>query len=145
VDPALMELIREDARYAYEAYEFVCDAVGYTQHRLGRHRDEREARDAMSSEAPHESHVSGEELVRGACQYATEQFGWMAAIVFKQWGIRVTDDIGEIVFNLISIEKLSKSERDDRHDFHALFDLHTLLNDDYEFTTAAYPARRTER
>ena len=32
----ILELCREDSRFAYEAYEFVSDAVTYTMTRLGR-------------------------------------------------------------------------------------------------------------
>ena len=36
MDPKILELTRDDPRFAYEAYEFVCDAVTFTQDRLGR-------------------------------------------------------------------------------------------------------------
>ena len=69
----------------------------------------------------------------------------MAPVVFKQWGVHTTDDIGELVFNLIKVESLSKSERDDREDFRNVFDLPTTLADGFELSTAAYPARKTDR
>ena len=30
MDPRILDLCREDTRFAYEAYEFVCDAVTFT-------------------------------------------------------------------------------------------------------------------
>ena len=85
VDPRILDLCREDPRFAYEAYDFVCDAVTFTQDRLGR-------ADGDPNDDDADRHVSGGELLRGVCDLAVQQFGLMAAVVFKQWGIRSTDD-----------------------------------------------------
>jgi uncharacterized repeat protein (TIGR04138 family) len=127
VDPRILELCREDARFAYEAYEFVCDAVTFTQDRLGRGDRTDEAEDE-------DHHVSGAELLRGVCDLAIREFGMMATVVFKQWGVRTTDDVGEMVFQLIRVERLSKSDRDDPADFHELFELHDALTDGFSLT-----------
>ena len=124
MDVRILELCREDPRFAYEAYEFVCDAVTYTQTQLGRTSSDED-------EPAEDHHVSGAELLRGTCELAIREFGMMAAIVFKQWGIRRTDDVGEIVFKLIRVKRLSKSDRDDPDDFHELFDLHQALSDGF--------------
>ncbi|MCI0704175.1 MAG: hypothetical protein L0241_24215 [Planctomycetia bacterium] len=136
MDLRILELCREDPRFAYEAYEFVCEAVTYTQDRLGRH--------APGDEANEEHHISGEELLRGTCDLAIREFGMMAFVVFKQWGVRTTDHIGEIVFKLISVQRLSKSDRDDPEDFHDLFDLHQALNEGFSLTLTD-PAKRGNR
>ena len=127
MDAKIIELTRDDPRYAYEAYEFVCEAVSYTQEMLGRSPEEDDDPDA-------DYHVSGEELVRGACELAVLEFGMMAPVVFRQWGIRKTDDLGNIVFNLIKAERLSKSDRDGPEDFHDLFDLDKALAEGFELT-----------
>ena len=126
MDAKILELCREDARFAYEAYEFVCDAVTYTQDRLGRA--------AQSRDEHEERHVSGSELLTGTCELAVQQFGMMAPVVFKQWGVKTTDHVGEIVFKLIKAQRLSKSDRDDPNDFSDLFDLHQTLADGFEIT-----------
>ena len=136
MDPLILELCREDPRFAYEAYEFVCEAVTYTQDRLGRLAPEDESDD---------HHVSGAELLRGVCDLAVREFGMMAPVVFKQWGVRTTDDVGEIVFKLIEGKRLSKSDRDDPDDFHDLFDLNQALAEGFELTLGDAPARRGER
>jgi uncharacterized repeat protein (TIGR04138 family) len=137
VDPKILELTREEPRYTYEAYEFVCQAVSYTQERLGRAADPEVAPDE-------DRHVSGAELLRGACELAAREFGLMAPVVFRQWGIRTTDDFGQIVFNLIRVEQLSKSDRDEPDDFHDLFDLDKALADAFEWS-GGEKARRAER
>lgn len=129
-----LDLARDDPRYPAEAYEFVCDAVTYTQELLGREPREEDDPDA-------DYHVSGEELTRGACELAVEEFGMMAPVVFKQWNVRRTDDIGEIVFNLIRIHKLSRSDRDDPADFHDLFDVEQALTAGFEMTTGLPPGK----
>ena len=84
MDPKILELTREDPRYAYEAYEFVCEAVTYTQERLGR------GSPGAEEEPDADHHVSGGELLRGACELAVREFGMMAPVVFRQWGVRTT-------------------------------------------------------
>lgn len=135
MDPKILELTRDDPRYTYEAYEFVCDAVTYTQERLGR---------ASEDDPDADRHVSGAELLRGACDLALREFGMMAPVVFKQWGVRTTDDFGAMVFKLIQADRLSKSDRDEPDDFHDLFDLEKALTDGFELTISDQP-RRGER
>jgi uncharacterized repeat protein (TIGR04138 family) len=127
VDPRILQLCREDSRFAYEAYEFVCDAVTFTQTRLGRTASETDV-------SPDDHHVSGAELLRGTVEFAIREFGMMAPVVFKQWGVKTTDDVGEIVFKLINAHRLSKSDRDDPDDFRGLFDLHQALADGFALT-----------
>ncbi|HXD85150.1 MAG TPA: Minf_1886 family protein [Urbifossiella sp.] len=136
MDPKLMELTRCEPRYSYEAYQFVCDAVNFTQDRLGRVIDD----DRLEVD----QHVNGGELLRGACAFAVQEYGLMAPIVFKMWGIRTTDDFGEMVFRLIEAEKLSKSDRDDPEDFRGLFNLEQALADEFDQVMGAAP-RRSER
>lgn len=114
----IWELCRQDGRYAYEAYEFVCEAVGYTQRKLERDRDYSEDR-----------HVSGRELLDGLVDYAAEQFGLLAPLVLRRWGVHSTDDVGRIVYQLIDVGILSRSERDRPEDFHAVFDLQQRLQE----------------
>ncbi len=126
--PRLIEVARRDPRYAYEAYEFLFEALAHTQKMLGR------AAEPTREDAPAENHVSGKELCAGAADLARREFGRMARVVFRLWGVNRTDDIGEIVFNLIDAELLSKTDRDDRADFHALFDLDAMLLDNFEIS-----------
>lgn len=112
MDQRIWELCRQDRRYAYEAYEFVCAAVSYTQHKLER-----------DAEQCSDRHVSGRELLHGLVEFAVEQFGLLAPLVLRRWGIHSTDDVGRIVYQLIDLGILSRSERDRPEDFHAVFDL----------------------
>jgi uncharacterized repeat protein (TIGR04138 family) len=140
VDPRIIALCRQAPCFAYEAYEFVCEAVTFTMKRLDRGKDETE-------DAAPDQHVSGSELLRGVCDLAVREFGMMAPVVFKRWGVRTTDDVGKMVFNLIEVQLLSKSDRDAPEDFHELFDLHETLANGFELRLDAggQPAKRNER
>ena len=82
------------------------------------------------------------ELLRGSCEFAIREFGMMAPLVFEHWNVRTTDDIGNIVFNLIHIERLSQSERDEPDDFRDAFCLEQALTDGFELTVAPVGSRK---
>ena len=147
MDLKILALCREDSRFAYEAYEFVSDAVTFTMDRLGRisNRHEQEPPKGRDAQPRDENHVSGAELLRGTCDLAIREFGMMAPVVFRQWGVKTTDDVGEIVFKLIKVQLLSKSDRDDPNDFHDLFDLHQALANGFELTIGDLTAKRGDR
>jgi len=134
-----MTLCREVPHFSYEAYEFVCEAVSFTTDRLGRGKHEAE-------EPTSDKHVSGAELLFGVCDLAVREFGMMAPVVFRRWGIRTTGDIGLMVFNLIKVELLSKSDRDAPEDFHDLFDLQQALTERFELSLdSGHPMKRSDR
>jgi uncharacterized repeat protein (TIGR04138 family) len=112
---ALEAAVAKDPRYRVEAHLLVCDAVQFTVGRL-----------------PERRHVSGRELCEGLVDLALERYGYLAGLVLGRWGIRETDDVGEIVFNLIEVGLLSKTDEDTKEDFEAVFDLHHVLKERYQ-------------
>ena len=123
---SLMEVARRDPRYAYEAYEFLFEALGHTQRMLGKTPPE-----PTKSDAPAEHHVTGAELLAGVCDLAKREFGRMARVVFAQWGINKTGDWGDIVFNLIEANLMSKTDEDTREQFRGVYDLDQALVQDF--------------
>jgi uncharacterized repeat protein (TIGR04138 family) len=124
--PKLAELVRRDPRYAYEAYEFVFNALAHTQKLLGR-----AVPDDPKAEPGPDHHVTGGELLQGVRDLALREFGLMARTVFHLWGIDRTDDVGEIIFNLVEANLMSKTPSDSRQDFHNVYDLDQVLVRDY--------------
>jgi uncharacterized repeat protein (TIGR04138 family) len=122
--PVLAEVARRDGRYAYEAYEFVFQALHHTQKMLGREPPEGARHDP---EGESKYHVSGPELLEGIRDLALREFGLLAHTVFRLWGIHSTADFGEIVFNLIEAGLMSKTPNDRREDFHNVYDLEEAL------------------
>jgi uncharacterized repeat protein (TIGR04138 family) len=123
----LVEVVRRDPRYAYEAYEFIYAALEHTQKQLGR----APKRDPGAETQP-QHHVTGPELLEGVRDLALREFGLMARTVFRMWGINRTDDFGEIVFNLVESNLMSKTDDDQRMDFHNLYDLDEALVKGYQ-------------
>jgi len=121
----LEEIVRRDPRYAYEAYEFVFAALAHTQKMLGHDPEPDE------DEENEVHHVSGPELLAGARDLALREFGLMARTVFHMWGIRRTDDFGEIVFNLIEGGLMSRTDEDARADFRGVYDFDEALVQGY--------------
>jgi len=128
----LSDVVRRDPRYAIEAYEFVFQALYHTQKLLG--RESAPAGNPAEAAAEAGAHVSGPELLEGIRRYALQEFGLMARAVFHLWGIRRTDDFGEIVFNLIDAELMRRTPDDSREDFHGVYDLDEALTRDYRIT-----------
>jgi uncharacterized repeat protein (TIGR04138 family) len=122
--PKLDEVVRRDSRYAYEAYEFVFAALAHTQRMLGRLPPEESA-------GEQDYHVSGPQLLDGIRELALREYGLMARTVFHMWGIDRTADFGEIVFNLVEANLMSKTSEDSRNDFRDVYDLDQVLVRDY--------------
>jgi len=101
-------VLSRDKRYSVHAYEFVYQALGFTQQAMGR--------DPSGGEE-HRRHISGQELLEGIRRLAIDRFGLLAFPVMKQWGVYRTEDFGEIVFNLVECGQLRKTEQDTRSDF----------------------------
>jgi uncharacterized repeat protein (TIGR04138 family) len=119
LDPThpLAELLQRDKRYHLDAYVFVFDALRYAQEQLG--LGQATADDSTMPEE--ERHVTGQQLCEAIRQYAVRQYGALAKNVLNHWGVQSTSDFGEIVFNLISINQMRKTESDRREDFDDVF------------------------
>ncbi len=123
--PKLFEIVQRDPRFAYEAYEFVFAALDHTLEALGRRERDGEP------ETGREQHVSGPELLEGIRALALREFGLMARKVFHLWGIERTEDFGDIVFNLVEANLMSKTDEDRRADFRGVYDLDQALVQDF--------------
>ncbi len=117
----LFEVVQRDPRYAYEAYEFVFQALLALEH---------ERRSGGEQEEGGQHHVTGQELLQGIRKLALREFGMLARTVFHLWGINRTDDFGEIVFNLVEADLMNKTAEDSREDFRNVFDLDQALQED---------------
>jgi uncharacterized repeat protein (TIGR04138 family) len=110
-----------DPRYSVEAYEFLCQALAYTQQFLSPPKAE-PAREHPADEGEIH-HVSGQQLCDGVRRLGLDQFGLMAPVVFRCWGIRGSIDFGKMVYHLIDSGLWHKSESDSLDDFVDCFDL----------------------
>ena len=111
---ALELILKEDPRYAREAYDFVRDALNYT---LKQRRKSKE----LSGE---KTHVSGQQLLEGIRLYALKEFGPMVPTVFQYWGVKRCEDFGEMVFNLVRTRVFGKTDNDSMDDFRGAYTFH---------------------
>lgn len=102
---ALDSIVASDPRYHRDAYVFLRDSLDFTT------KQQKKAKGATVR------HVSGPELLDGVRQYALKEFGPMVLTVFDNWGIHSTEDLGNMVFNLIGAGIFGKTEEDSLKDF----------------------------
>ena len=107
IDEFLDPIFEKDARYTVQAYLFVRDGLDHTVRNL---------------ETPR--HVSGQELLQGMREYALAEYGPVAKRVLSEWGINECVDFGNIVFNMISVGLLGKTDEDTIEDFMGGYDFH---------------------
>jgi uncharacterized repeat protein (TIGR04138 family) len=103
------KICEKDQRYSLDAYHFVQEGLNHTLKSLKRG-------------GPHaHRHVSGQELLHGLREFALKEYGPMSKAVLNEWGIKLTDDFGQVVFNLVNASVLGKNETDSPNDFKNVF------------------------
>jgi uncharacterized repeat protein (TIGR04138 family) len=100
-----------DSRYKADAYEFVMGGLEFCTTKVGERR-----------------HVTGPELSKAILLLAYRQFGPMARSVLRHWGIKTTDDLGCIVYNMIRVGILDKRPDDSLDDFCNVIDIDALFD-----------------
>ncbi len=104
-DEAVEKILAQDPRYARDAYVFIREALDFTQKVIGKENHGKVR------------HVTGTELLDGVRQYALSLYGPMTVIVLEEWGVHDCKDFGELVFSMVEIGLLAKTEKDSRADF----------------------------
>lgn len=120
----MRNLLQEDPRFKIEAYQFIRESLQFAHENLDKVRSESRPDDPSDVR-----HLTGQELCQAGRLYAIQQYGYLAKMVLATWGLESTSDFGEVVYNLIRIEQMRKSDSDRREDF----------NDVYEFEDAFQP------
>ncbi|MBN1587763.1 MAG: hypothetical protein JW937_10110 [Candidatus Omnitrophica bacterium] len=100
----LEKVLHRNPAYAVDAYGFVLEALHFVVDRL-----------------PEARHITGKELLEGIRDMGMDHYGPMAPTVFKHWNIRNTEDFGSIVFRLVEVGLLGKTEDDNIDDFKDVF------------------------
>lgn len=134
IDPThpLAELLRRDKRYHVDAYVFVFDALRYAHEQLGMGRSPGSMDDTVVDNlSEEERHITGQQLCEAIRLYAVKQYGGLAKSVLNHWGVHTTGDFGEIVFNLISIGQMRKTDSDRREDFDGIFSFDEAFRDTF--------------
>ncbi len=112
---ALEKISAADRRYHADAYAFLQDALVGTLKRRKKNR-----KDAAS-------HVNAPELLDGFRLHALQEYGPMAITVLEYWGVRTCEDVGNMVFNLVSAEVFGKTDEDSPESFRGVYDFHEVF------------------
>lgn len=112
---AIEEIRSRDPRYRTDAYEFIMEALSFTQKKFNRPK-----------------HVTGIELLEGVKELLLSKYGPMTLTVLRHWGIFATEDVGHIVFNLVDNKVLSKTEDDKIDNFKDGYDFSEVFEQGYQ-------------
>ncbi|MEO0070087.1 MAG: Minf_1886 family protein, partial [candidate division WOR-3 bacterium] len=113
----LNELLKKDPRFTIDAYLLINEGLRYVHQVIGK-----------------KSHVSAQELLEAIRRLMSKRYGPMAKAVLNSWGIFSTDDIGEVVLNLVNAGLMLKEEADPIENFHAVYDFDTAFVEEYDIS-----------
>ncbi len=116
----LTKLPRTKLKYHPQAYLFINDALQVAQEAFGR--------DKQSESG---GHILPRELLDGVRLLGQRRYGMMATSVFRCWGISSTADIGNVVFELVELGEMKKTDEDRLCDFVDVFSFDDAFNAEY--------------
>jgi uncharacterized repeat protein (TIGR04138 family) len=114
INDIIVEICETDNRYHEDAYDFVLEALAFTQKKYKRLK-----------------HVTGKELLEGIKILLMQKFGPMTLTVLQHWGIQRTEDFGNIVFQLVERKILNKTDEDDIQSFRDVYDFDKVFDKGY--------------
>lgn len=113
--------------YPPEAYDFVQRGLSHTVHKVfGPTKNPKANR-----------HVTGQQLCLGLREYALGQWGFLAGAVLERWNITATVDFGRIVFHLIELGQMQKTDDDTLDDFRNVYDFRAAFEAEYHIPVAS--------
>ena len=127
-EEALQRIRQKDKRYPEAAYHLVRESLNHTTKILEK------------PERGEGRHVTGRELLAGFRIFVLSQFGPLTRTVLKRWGIRQTEDVGNIVFNLVNEGALGATEEDSIEDFRDVYTFDSAFLDPFR-----PPSKRTAK
>jgi uncharacterized repeat protein (TIGR04138 family) len=101
-----------EQKYPPAAYTLVQEGLRSTVRTLAEHKDE----------FGESHHVTGQELCLGIRDFALEEYGPLARTVLQSLRINSTEDFGRIVFTLVDVGLMRKTDEDSMDDFTGVFD-----------------------
>lgn len=107
------DIIGRDKRYNARAYALLADVIHYLSGDSGRH-------------------VTGEDILEEFRERALDQYGPMAYTVLTEWGLTRTEDVGEMMFNLVDSNRIVKDDDDSQESFVGGYDFKEAFLGPYE-------------
>lgn len=94
-------IISQGSPYRFEAYFFLRDVLDQALKQRKKSRKEKNA-----------EQITEAELLEKFKQHALKEFGPMAITVLEFWGVKQATDIAQMIFDLIEVGFLAKTEKD---------------------------------
>ncbi len=117
----IRKYLKEHPQYHLEAYQFVLESLRVLIKELNSPR-----------------HVSGPELLNAIKSHGIDVYGFLAPKVFEHWGINETLDFGYVVFNLVEMGILRKTDKDNLEDFRNVFAFETAFRQGFQQSLEQY-------
>ena len=138
----IFQAVAQDDRYPVEAYQFVREAMAFADDtvEMDQYSFDSGVTEEIVAVRSQERHLTGQQLCEAIRRYAMNQFGYMARIVLKNWGIESTSSFGDIVYNMIDAGIMKKSARDRRSHFDDVFTF-DVLESDFAISNSVAPRR----
>lgn len=118
-DGVMDRILLKEKRFHEQAYLFLLGALEFAQNRLTERR-----------------HISGRELAEACRDFAMDRFGVMARPVLEHWGVRCTEDFGDVVFTMVELGLLVTAPGDSREDFAQIYDFDDAFDRSYPWSVA---------
>ncbi|RNC80908.1 MAG: hypothetical protein ED559_03665 [Phycisphaera sp.] len=109
------KLAKDAGGFSPQVFEFVRDGLQHASEMSSRGRQEEMVADESR-------HVSGQELCLGLRDLAIRRYGPLARTVLGHWNVHSTDDFGKVVFALINVGILRKTDEDSMDDFISVYE-----------------------
>lgn len=97
------DIVAKDRRYDARAYALLMDVVRFLSGEDGKH-------------------VSGEDVLDEFREEALDRFGPLAYTVLTEWGVKATEDVGEMMFNLAEGKRVGRDDTDSAEAFASGYD-----------------------
>ena len=109
---AFDDITAKDRRFDGRAYALLMDCIRY----LGKEG----------------AHMDGAAILEEFRDRALDQYGPMAFTVLTEWGVKCTEDVGEMMFNLAEGRRVAKDESDTPESFAGGYDFRETFLGPYQ-------------
>ena len=106
------DIVGKDPRYNGRAYALLMDCVRY----LGKEGQ----------------HMSGSDILEEFRERALDQYGPLTYEVLTEWGLSSTEDIGEMMFNLVDARGIGRDDSDSADSFAGGYDFREAFLGPYQ-------------
>ena len=100
------DIVAKDSRYDSRAYALLMDVVGAVK--------------------------GGGDLLEEFKERALDQYGPLAYTVLSEWGLSRTEDIGEMMFNLVDSRRIGRDDNDSADSFAGGYDFRETFLGPYQ-------------